>query len=199
MEAAKAKMLGNRMRLNNNAGGSSDWSDEPQHDGGSTLSLDEILMSKCHSMCDVSTGSDSVFLALECPASYDLPMAQHAGQPSDLGVASIFAQSVLSGYLQSHRQSISDVIQAIGGCPIDDDVTPVQSDEEDDQEVVPVIPRHLSFSSVLSPIEENGETPTSESVTLMHSLKVPSTTDLISASSMEELKEFLMLETLYTA
>lgn len=89
-------------------------------------------------------------------------------------------------------------------------MTPVPSDHEyndddDDDDDEPIdasmlleVPRHLSFSTMLSPIEENGETPTSESVTLVPDLKTLSTSDLISASSMEELKEFLMLETLYT-
>ena len=53
---------------------------------------------------------------------------------------------------------------------------------------------------MLSPIEENGETPTSETAQALdklQSLSKTSMTDLISASSMEDLKEFLMLETLY--
>lgn len=64
------------------------------------------------------------------------------------------------------------------------------------------VPRTLNFSTMLSPIQENGETPTSESAQALdpahktQSLKT-SMTDLISASSMEDLKEFLMLETMY--
>ncbi len=233
MEAVRAKMLGNsgipvpRIRLvNNNSDDSSD--DELS---SSMFSLDSAtvheLISKCHSMGDVSTGSDSVFLpgpASFIPSYKNHPESLHVTPPpppDDMGsVASIFAQSVLSGYLQSHRRSISDAIHAIG-CPTgdeeeeDDDLTPVPSDYDDDEEeeqavgyddqqqhVLLEVPRHLSFSTMLSPIEENGETPTSESVSLLHDnngmKSVPSTTDLISASSMEELKEFLMLETLFT-
>ena len=149
---------------------------------------------------------------------------------SELSSASIFAQSVLSGYLESHRQSISAAIEAIG-CRMDTDTssekTPTPSDDEstetlpdkeeqrslldNENTTVELIPRleatrHLNFSTMLSPIQENGETPTSEILTMEQTVSKlqhyqnlkTSTTDLMSASSMEDLKEFLMLETLYT-
>lgn len=198
------------------------------------------LISKCHSMGDISTGSDSVFISDGASSrrpslnnvrssDYDTLIHQVPYRP-DLGVASasIFAQTVLSGYLQSHRQSITAAIEAIGGPTDDDNKTPTPSSDEDDdsdstypdesqdgddeaeppcvvvvtrEEDVPrlEVPRTLNFSTMLSPIQENGETPTSESAQALdkiQSLK-SSMTDLISASSMEELKEFLMLETLY--
>lgn len=245
MEAIRAKMAGNgsnvpipRIRLHQ--GSESDRS----------MSLDSAtlheLISKCHSMGDVSTGSDSVFISESNSsrrpslnnnktADFDtrIPQTRYRSA-NDLGVASasIFAQSVLSGYLQSHRQSITAAIEAIG-CPTDDqdDKTPTPSDnefddesgnEEDDEDSTDTdtdvgedeaavavaamaaaaqrlqVPCSLNFSTMLSPIQENGETPTSESVEqLQHNMKA-SLTDLLSMSSMEDLKEFLMLETLYT-
>jgi len=285
MEIIRAQMLGTnsmhpqplpRIRLNYYGGSDSEGS----------MSIDSTtmheLISKCHSMGDVSTGSDSVFVSEgagsrrasfprvgdeQCSVNQiTLPVSHTAHsyrqQPTgDLGgvaSASIFAQSVLTGYLQSHRQSISAAIEAI--CPttgLDDycfERTPTQSDyESSDAETLPEIlpehdqnlqsglpvkdgdfdvtdeegddyndmtsavshavvqsrlevPRHLNFvSTMLSPIQENGETPTSDSVTIEQSVikmqqsASTSTPDLMSASSMEELKEFLMLETLYTS
>ena len=247
MEVLRAQMLGNpaasatvtpRIRLNQHS------------DSECSMSIDSAtmheLISKCHSMGDVSTGSDSVFIS-DGPPSRRLSWTNLTGnknnnnessdehspflQPehvppsydrSDLGVASIFAQSVLSGYLQSHRESITAAIEAIGGPTesTDDDESDTtetydsersQDDSDlDDQDrpsavqVQPEVPRTLNFSTVLSPIEENGETPTSETPTQPNLEKIPSSckhsmTDLISASSMEDLKEFLMLETLYDA
>jgi hypothetical protein len=260
MEIVRAQMLGNisnpslpvmvvpRIRLNHIGS-----------DSERSMSIDSAtmheLISKCHSMGDVSTGSDSVFIS-DCGSSrrpslsnlkasrteYDT-LIPHVPSPmykSDLSVssASIFAQSVLSGYLHSHRQSITAAIEAIGGPTDDDDdnKTPTPSsgeeeeeedesdtstypdeseDDEDEEEDEPEqtirpeedmprleVPRTLNFSTMLSPIQENGETPTSESAQALdpahktQSLKT-SMTDLISASSMEDLKEFLMLETMY--
>lgn len=234
-------MLGNsslpvpRIRLNNIGS-----------DSERSMSIDSAtmheLISKCHSMGDVSTGSDSVFIS-DCGSSrrpslnnlksseYDTLIPHVPMYKSDLSVASasIFAQSVLSGYLNSHRQSITAAIQAIGGPTDDDNKTPTPSSDEedesdtstypdesncdDDDDVEPVrtrveddmprleVPRTLNFSTMLSPIQENGETPTSETAQALdpskpQSLKT-SMTDLISASSMEDLKEFLMLETMY--
>lgn len=231
MEVARAHMLGNpitlpRIRV---TGSESDRS----------MSIDSLhvheFLNKYHSLGDVSTGSDSVFIS-ECSSrrqslrvnEYDTPQLQTFS--SELSSASIFAQSVLSGYLESHRQSISAAIEAIG-CRMDTDTssekTPTPSDDEstetlpdkeeqrslldNENTTVELIPRleatrHLNFSTMLSPIQENGETPTSEILTmeqtvskLQHDQNLKtSTTDLMSASSMEDLKEFLMLETLYT-
>ena len=237
MEVLRAQMLGNspmpvpRIRLNNIGS-----------DSERSMSIDSAtmheLISKCHSMGDVSTGSDSVFIS-DCGSSrrpsfnnllkqseYDT-LIPHVPHRSDLGVASasIFAQSVLSGYLQSHRQSITAAIEAIGG-PTDDktptpsdygdddsdstETYPDESHDEEDDEPPPTraeddmprleVPRTLNFSTMLSPIEENGETPTSETAQALdklQSLSKTSMTDLISAYSMEDLNEFLMLETLY--
>ena len=240
MEIVRAQMLGNsslpvpRIRLNNIGS-----------DSERSMSIDSAtmheLISKCHSMGDVSTGSDSVFIS-DCGSSrrpslnnlrsseYDTLIPHVPMYKSDLSVASasIFAQSVLSGYLHSHRQSITAAIEAIGGPTEDDNKTPTPSsdeedesdtstypdesicDDEDDVEPIQIrveddmprleVPRTLNFSTMLSPIQENGETPTSETAqaldTKPQSLKT-SMTDLISASSMEDLKEFLMLETMY--
>lgn len=242
MEAIRAQMLGNssiplpRIRLNN-----------IDSDSERSMSIDSAtmheLISKCHSMGDVSTGSDSVFISdggsSRQPSlnnlktnEYDTLIPQISYR-SEMGAASIFAQSVLSGYLQSHRQSITAAIQAIGG-PTDDSPdktpTPSSNEEEDDddesdttetypddsgdddeeveeaprfrmQEDMPrlEVPRTLNFSTMLSPIQENGETPTSETAQALDKVQSVknSMTDLISASSMEDLKEFLMLETLY--
>ena len=279
MEVIRAQMLGTnsmhpqplpRIRLNYYGGSDSEGS----------MSIDSAtmheLISKCHSMGDVSTGSDSVFVSegagsrrASFPRACDeqsianqinlpVPHTTHYRQQTtgDLGgvaSASIFAQSVLTGYLQSHRQSISAAIEAICPTGLDDycfDQTPTQSDyESSDAETLPEhdtkvqcdspiksnesdvtdeedednnymtsadssavvqsrleVPRHLNFvSTMLSPIQENGETPTSDSVTIEQSVSKMqqsaknSTPDLLSASSMEELKEFLMLETLYTS
>lgn len=284
MEVIRAQILGTnplhpppppRIRLNYYGGSDSEGS----------MSIDSAtmheLISKCHSMGDVSTGSDSVFVSesggcssrrasfprvgdieqnVPTPAALSPPqVTQHYRHSkhleNELGVASasIFAQSVLSGYLQSHRQSINAAIEAI--CPTtgleiySPDQTPTQSDyessdadtlpeqhdqtsppsesvkssdgEDEDQDVYDTaaaatgsatsqsrleVPRHLNFvSTMLSPIQENGETPTSDSITIEQSVDKmqqnakTSTPDLLSATSMEELKEFLMLETLYTS
>lgn len=235
METIRAQMLGNsalqipRIRLNNIGS-----------DSERSMSIDSAtmheLISKCHSMGDVSTGSDSVFIS-DCGSSrrpslnnlksndYDT-FIPHVPYRSELGTASIFAQSVLSGYLQSHRQSITAAIEAIGGPTQDSpDKTPTPSSDEDesdttetypecsdddDEEETPrsraeddmprlEVPRTLNFSTMLSPIQENGETPTSETAQALDKIQSGknSMTDLISASSMEDLKEFLMLETLY--
>lgn len=241
MEIVRAQMLGNsslpvpRIRLNNIGS-----------DSERSMSIDSAtmheLISKCHSMGDVSTGSDSVFIS-DCGSSrrpslnnlkssdYDTLIPHIPLYRNDLGVASasIFAQSVLSGYLHSHRQSITAAIEAIGGPVEDDNKTPTPSSDEDDESDTSTdnytdgsngddedegesvqthpeddmprleVPRTLNFSTMLSPIQENGETPTSEtaqSLEKSQSLKT-SMTDLISATSMEDLKEFLMLETMY--
>lgn len=238
MEIVRAQMLGNsslpvpRIRLNNIGS-----------DSERSMSIDSAtmheLISKCHSMGDVSTGSDSVFIS-DCgssrrpslnnlkPSDYDTLIPHVPMYRNDLGVASasIFAQSVLSGYLQSHRQSITAAIEAIGGPVEDDNKTPTPSsddesdtstdnyadgsnDDDEDEAVHQTrleddmprleVPRTLNFSTMLSPIQENGETPTSECAQALEkaqSLKT-SMTDLISAASMEDLKEFLMLETMY--
>ena len=226
MELARAHMLGNpvilpRVRM---AGSESDRS----------MSVDSAhvheFLNRYHSLGDISTGSDSVFIS-ECSSrrpslranEFDIPQLQTF--PSELSSASIFAQSVLSGYLESHRQSISAAIEAIS-CPMEadesSDKTPTPSDNESNdtspeeepdcidvpEELVQRLDssRHLNFSTMLSPIQENGETPTSDSATMEQTISKQhlepfknSTTDLMSASSMEDLKEFLMLETLYTS
>ncbi len=233
MEEAKAKMLGNvhlpKIRVT-------------RSDSERSMSLDSLpvheFLAKYHSLGDVSTGSDSVFKS-GC-SSRQLSFKSTEFEPytttdfHDLTLSSSqFAQSVLSGYLKSHRQSISAAIDALS-FPLNDspDKTPVVSDDEfidtlsdydgeesDERSVTPVnsqdeiqdapprleVPRHLNFSTNLSPIQENGETPTSDSSTMEQSLNKlepcanVSTPDLVSAASMEELKEFLMLETLCTS
>ena len=228
MEVARAHMLGNPVTLPRTrmAGSESERS----------MSIDSSYMheflSKYHSLGDISTGSDSVFIS-ECSSrrpslkanEFEIPQLQTFS--SELSSASIFAQSVLSDYLQSHRESISAAIEAIG-CPMETDdsleKTPTPSDDESTEtlpegesnlpdcedipeELVPRLDtvRHLNFSTMLSPIQENGETPTSDSATMEQTISKQldyfknSTTDLMSASSMEDLKEFLMLETLYTS
>jgi hypothetical protein len=235
MEIVRAQMLGNnnpslpvpRIRLNHIG------SDSERSMSVDSATMHELI-SKCHSMGDVSTGSDSVFVS-DCGSSrrpslsnfksseYDTLIPHVPMYKSDLSVssASIFAQSVLSGYLHSHRQSITAAIEAIGGPSEDDGETPTPSSDESDtstyeseegeQEAALVrppeddgrleVPRTLNFSTMLSPIQENGETPTSETAQPVDQSKAQSLktsmTDLISASSMEDLKEFLMLETMY--
>ena len=225
MEVARAHMLGNPVTLPRVRMTECSESDR-------SMSIDSAhvheFLSKYHSLGDISTGSDSVFIS-ECSSrrpslranEFESPHLQTF--PSELSTASIFAQSVLSGYLESHRQSISAAIEAIG-CPMEtddlSDKTPTPSDNESNdtspEEEPDCIPeelvqrldsaRHLNFSTMLSPIQENGETPTSDSATMEQSISKQhmehfknSTTDLMSASSMEDLKEFLMLETLYTS
>ena len=256
MEVVRAQMLGN-----NNANLPAIRvisSDSERSMSLDSLTMHEILQ-KYHSLGDVSIGSDSVFVS-ECSSrrpslrgasEFDVVVSDEFFSSQSDGVASgsIFAQSILTGYLQSHRQSIGAAIEAISNI-VDDqaDRTPVPSDDggdgcddgddedfmetltDDDRSVTPVneepeagesvprleVPRHLAFAAKLSPIQENGETPTSECgggggggggmteptvARLVHA--DPSvrscTPDLISASSMEELKEFLMLETLCTS
>jgi len=240
MEEARAKMLGNssavpRIRVI--------ASDSERSMSLDSLNMHELTTNKYHSLGDISTGSDSVFIS-ECSSrrpslkasDFDtaVPSPYLTADYNGVSSASIFAQSVLSGYLQSHRQSISAAIEAISFLE-SPDKTPVPSDDEyfdtlpdedpddEDGSTTPVngdeiepnpprleVPRHLNFATMLSPIQENGETPTSESGTIEQSVSKyatdhsstsfhDSTPDLISASSMEELKEFLMLETLCTS
>ena len=232
MEVARAQMEGkecttSRMRMN----------DSETSMSSESLTMHEFL-AKYHSVGDISTGSDSVFIS-ECSSrrtsfkanDYDTLHAQFMNtELNGVSSASIFAQSVLSGYLQSHRQSISAAIDAIHN-QMDDspDKTPVPSDDEftlsDEEhcntpdtpvndeitvpasEIIPLeAPRHFNFATILSPIQENGETPTSDSVSIEQTTKrmqqensKNDSPDLLSASSMEELKEFLLLETMYTS